>query len=294
MAETKKYYWLKLRENFFKSKEIKKLRSIAGGNTYTIIYLELQLLSLENDGKLMFEGIDETFAKELSLVINEKPEDIEVTIGFLQRWGLLIENGIDEFSLTETIENIGSETPGASRVRRFRDRQKTLQGNTSVTIGNVEIEKELYKEEKDIEIDKELKKIPWQDILITWNDLPSPIKHLRSITDKRKDKIKARINSLKLKQEEIIEAISNIKKSSFLRGKNGQNWIVDFEWMFKDDTSFSKILEGKYNDKGSVPSGQPNANESNRKNEAETEGDKLAKRAIEKYGGTLGDTECEF
>ena len=43
MAE-KKYYWLKLKEGFFEQKIIKKLRKIAGGDTYVIIYLKMQLL----------------------------------------------------------------------------------------------------------------------------------------------------------------------------------------------------------------------------------------------------------
>lgn len=42
----KKYIWLKLQKDFFKRKEIKKLRKLAGGAVYTIIYLEMQLLSL--------------------------------------------------------------------------------------------------------------------------------------------------------------------------------------------------------------------------------------------------------
>ncbi len=57
----KKFYWLKLHKDFFKSKEMKKLRRVAGGDTYTIIYLKLQLLSLENDGHLYFDGIDDSF-----------------------------------------------------------------------------------------------------------------------------------------------------------------------------------------------------------------------------------------
>ena len=45
----KKYFWLKLKDNFFKQKSIKKLRKMAGGDTFTIIYLKMQLLSLTNE-----------------------------------------------------------------------------------------------------------------------------------------------------------------------------------------------------------------------------------------------------
>ena len=48
MAE-RRFYWLKLREDFFRQKEIKKLRQIAGGDTYTIIYLKLVIA--HHDGR---------------------------------------------------------------------------------------------------------------------------------------------------------------------------------------------------------------------------------------------------
>ena len=48
----KRYYWLKLKADWFSDKRIKKLRSIAGGDTHTIIYLKMMLLSLKDEGKL--------------------------------------------------------------------------------------------------------------------------------------------------------------------------------------------------------------------------------------------------
>ena len=41
MANEKRYYWLKFREDFFESKRIKRLRRMAGGDTYLIIYLKM-------------------------------------------------------------------------------------------------------------------------------------------------------------------------------------------------------------------------------------------------------------
>ena len=49
----KRYYWLKLPDDFFRQKPIKKLRRIAGGDTYTIIYLKMLLVSLKNEGKTL-------------------------------------------------------------------------------------------------------------------------------------------------------------------------------------------------------------------------------------------------
>ena len=48
----KRYYWLKLPDGFFRQKAIKKLRKIAGGDTYTIIYLKMLLVAMKQDGRL--------------------------------------------------------------------------------------------------------------------------------------------------------------------------------------------------------------------------------------------------
>ena len=80
----KKYYWLKLKADFFNSKEIKKLRKTAGGDTFVIIYLKMQLLSLQNDGKLYYDGIDDDFASEIALTLDEDVENVRLTIAFLQ------------------------------------------------------------------------------------------------------------------------------------------------------------------------------------------------------------------
>ena len=47
---SKKYYWLKLKDNFFNQKEVKKLRKIAGEDTYTIIYLKMQMIRIKKNG----------------------------------------------------------------------------------------------------------------------------------------------------------------------------------------------------------------------------------------------------
>ena len=73
MAE-KRYFWLKLFDDFFTSKRIKKLRNLAGGDTYTIIYLKMQLKALKDEGYLYFDGVMDDFAEELALDIDEKAE----------------------------------------------------------------------------------------------------------------------------------------------------------------------------------------------------------------------------
>lgn len=133
MAE-KRFYWLKLKEDYFNNPKIKKLRKIAGGDTFTIIYLKMQLLSISNNGIIEFEGIENTIEEELALKLDEDLDNVAVTLNFLKLQGL-IETNNNEFLLVDACKNIGSECDSAKRVRDFRERkeQKSLQCNTNVT-----------------------------------------------------------------------------------------------------------------------------------------------------------------
>lgn len=170
----KKYYWLKLKEDFFRDKRIKKLRRLAGGDTYTIIYQKMQLLSLKNEGKLIYEGVEENFVEELALEIDEEPDNVKMTVAFLVSNGLLEEVDVDEYMLPQAVESMGSESSSAERVRKHRAKKKeqlppptnaavlpeknskVLQCNAPVTNGNTELEKETeLKKEKEKETDKQ-------------------------------------------------------------------------------------------------------------------------------------------
>lgn len=121
----KRYYWLKLKEDYFNSPKIKKLRKIAGGDTYTIIYLKMQLLSIKNQGVIQFEGIEPTIEEELALKLDEDIENIRLTLAFLEAQNLCELNNNNEFLLVEATTSIGSEVDSAERVRKFREKQNT-------------------------------------------------------------------------------------------------------------------------------------------------------------------------
>ena len=155
----KRYYWLKLKADWFSNKRIKKLRSIAGGDTHTIIYLKMMLLSLKDEGKLYFEGVEDNFASEIALALDEDAENVKLTLAFLQRHGLIEIGDDDEYQLTEVPTIIGSETASAMRVREHRERKKEnrlLQCNTTETGCNNLKQICSVEREKEIERDKEL------------------------------------------------------------------------------------------------------------------------------------------
>ncbi|EFD05307.1 phage replisome organizer, putative, N-terminal region [Peptostreptococcus anaerobius] len=157
MADNRRYYWLKLKEDFFTDKRIKRLRKISGGDTYTIIYLKLLLLSLKDSGKLYYDGVETDFIKELALTIDETEDDVMVTVNYIVAQGLMeIITENDEYFLTEIPSLIGSETASTRRSRKSRG-QKALQCNTGATScnlfqqncnGDIEIDKEIYRVRK--------------------------------------------------------------------------------------------------------------------------------------------------
>lgn len=72
------------------------LRRIAGGDTYTIIYLKIMLMSLKDEGKILYEGICSNFAEEIALEIDEEVENVQITINYLMSKNLMTAISEDE------------------------------------------------------------------------------------------------------------------------------------------------------------------------------------------------------
>lgn len=160
MAENKRYYWLKLMDGFFGSKRIKKLRRMAGGDTYTIIYLKMQLLSLKKGGYLEYTGLEDEFYKELAIDLDEDECNVQVTIQYLLSCGLLETSDNIEYLLPFVQDNLGSETASTRRSRQSRlNARKRLQCNLDEAESNnlqqnCNVETEINKE-SDTDIEKE-------------------------------------------------------------------------------------------------------------------------------------------
>jgi len=262
LAKIKKYYWLKLKEDFFRQKEIKKLRKIAGGDTYTIIYLKMLLLALKNDNKLYFEGVEDDFAEELALELDEDEENVSMTLAFLNRQNLIEMISEDEYLLPQCENMTGIESSSAERVRRHRlkkkEEEQLLQSNTlplhcnnDETDSNknvtTEIELEIEKEiELEIDIDnvsKDTSVNKFTPIIEKWNSLN--LQQLRTISNNRQTLLNARIKEHG--SDSVLEAIENINDSSFLKGQNNRNWMITFDWLVKPN-NFVKVLENSYKD----------------------------------------------
>ena len=124
MSETKRYYWMKLKKDFFEQKMIKILRTFANGEKMIMIFLKIQLHSLENDGYIYYENMLPEFEQELAIAIDEDAESVKLTLDILIRFGAVEKVDEKKYYITALEDCIGSESSSAKRVREHREREK--------------------------------------------------------------------------------------------------------------------------------------------------------------------------
>ena len=171
VVKNKRYYWIQLAQDFFKSKEMKLLRKIAGGDTHTIIYLKMMLISLEDGGHIYYDGLADNLAEEIALVIDENVEDIKITLIFLESKGLLTKINDRDYFLEQVPEMVGSETASTRRSRKHRE-LRGLHCNTIATTcnGDIDIEKDI-----DTKIEKDVDKNPVELIVEEYQSRIAPL-----------------------------------------------------------------------------------------------------------------------
>lgn len=128
MANGKRYYWLKLNEDFFNETYVKALRRLPSGDSLVIVYLKMQLKSLKTEGLLKYCGLLPDSTAELAMALDEDENIVRLTVEALIRFKL-IERWEDETLYITAVEELtGSEGASAQRVRKFRQKcEKTQQ-----------------------------------------------------------------------------------------------------------------------------------------------------------------------
>lgn len=223
MAEAR-YYWLRLQEDFFKSLRIKKLRKLAGGDTFTIIYLKMQLMTLKTGGVLHYKGIEPTFAEELALDLDESPDNVDITIRYLLSCGLLETSDEREYFVPFAVANTGSEGSSAKRMRDARAKSVTLCEQSSemcaLSYGEKEIEKEKEKKkDKEIESnvpDKNVGNKPARHKYGEYNNV--------LLTDEELEKLKTEFPDWKERIERLSSYIAQSGKSYKSHLATIRNW----------------------------------------------------------------------
>lgn len=267
MADNKRYYYLKLKDNFFDTDEMVILENMPDGYLYSNILLKLYLRSLRNEGKLMFNNRIPFNSTMLAQVTRHSVGVIEKAMKIFQELGLVevLDNGA--IYMLDIQNFIGKSSTEADRKRIYRARidaeknapllqtgqmSEQMSGQTSdkcpdKTTPEIELEIE---RELEIEIEKDptttLNKKDIDNIISTWNKLG--LQQLQAINSntKRHTMLKARISEYAL--ETVLSAIESINESQFLKGQNNRGWIITFDWFVKPN-NFLKVLEGNYIDK---------------------------------------------
>lgn len=295
MSDNKKYYYLKLKENFFDSEEMIILQSMQDGYIYSDILMKLYLRSLKNEGKLMFKDVIPYTPDVLATVVRHQVGTVEKALDLFRKLGLVevLDNGA--IYMMDIQNFIGESSTEADRKRKYRAKIEQEKGNKIALIEDVgqmsgqmsskcpdknppelEIEKEIDIEiEKDIEKKKREKKKTMDskesssssskqvdEFISLYHDVCKSLPKVRIVTDKRKKAIKTLLSKISL--EEIKEAFEIIENTPFLKGDNDRGWKPNIEFLVKHD-NIVKILEGFY-DSSIQPDNQPQQQEEKPKN----------------------------
>lgn len=237
MSDNKKYYYLKLKENFFDSEEMIILQNMPDGYLYSDILMKLYLRSLKNEGKLMFKDLIPYTPSALAQIVRHQIGTVEKALKIFQELGLveILDNGA--IYMLDIQNFIGESSTEADRIRKYRAKIKKdvqmLQQTNDKSTPEIEIEKE-----KEIKID-------YNSIIEIYNFNCPNLPQVKKITDKRKRMVKTFLKEFT--EEQFTEICKIANNNNFLTGKNDRGWKADFDFLMKVDKATS-ILEGKYGD----------------------------------------------
>ena len=120
MADNKKYYYLKLKEGFFDSDDMKLLQAMKEGYLYSDILLKLYLRSLRQEGRLVYRDIIPYTPDMIAAVTNHQVGTVEKAIKTLEQMGFIeiLDNGA--IYMTDIQNFIGQSSSEADRKRSYR------------------------------------------------------------------------------------------------------------------------------------------------------------------------------
>lgn len=158
MSDNKKYYYMKVKETFFDSEEMKILESQKNGEKYQNLYLKLCLLSLKADGALTFKGQMPYDIQMLSTVLRVDIDTVKTGVEIFQKLSLVDILDSGEIYMTDIQSLIGKSSTEAERIQKYR---KSIEDKKKRT--NVQQMLQKCTPEIEIEIDKEINKKEYKE-----------------------------------------------------------------------------------------------------------------------------------
>ncbi len=102
------------------------------------------------------------------------------------------------------------------------------------------------------------------DVLSAWREVcvPAGLPDVRALNDGRKRKVQIRVHDETFR-DNYRDVFARIAGSNFCRGQNDRGWVASFDWIIANGDNYLKVLEGKYDNRGSpqasllpIPAGQ--------------------------------------
>ena len=168
MAE-KKYYWLKLKRDFFKRHDVRIIEEMPNGKDYILFYLKLLLESIDHEGALRFSETIPYNEQMLSVITNTNVDIVKSAMQIFIELNMVEILDDKTIFMAEVLKLTGSETAAAGRMRKRREKQKALPERNNVQKCYIELEKE---KEKEKELDTDV------DVVTPEDDYSDPVNKL--------------------------------------------------------------------------------------------------------------------
>ncbi len=244
MAE-KKYYWLKLRRDFFKRHDIRIIEEMPNGKDYILFYLKLLLESIDHEGELRFSEAIPYNEQMLSVITNTNIDIVKAAMAIFTELNMVELYDDRTIYMNEAQKLIGSETADAERKRRARKSQKQLPN----TNGSGQIPDNVQKcpteidIDKDLDLDKENREKSYKKIADLFNFLCPSLNPVKYLSEETKNQIEAQLTKYSIDDFKLL--FEKVESSDFLKGENEKKWTASFEWLIKDQ-NMAKVLNGNY------------------------------------------------
>lgn len=136
-----RYYWLRLKEDFFEDDRVRIIESSPDGEKILLFYLKLMLKSIKGEGEVLKGTGIACTPQTLGAITGTAPEVVQQALELLQSLGMIELQG-EKLFIPQTMQLLGSEGKSTERVRRSRSRSKknssSEQGVTSALQCNIE------------------------------------------------------------------------------------------------------------------------------------------------------------
>ena len=122
-----KYYWLKLKRDFFKRHDIQIIEAMPNGKDYILFYLKLLCESVDHEGNLRFSDEIPYNAEMLATITGTNVDVVRSAIQIFTQLHMMEIMDDGTFYMSEVEKMLGSETQWAEKKRAYREKQKLLE-----------------------------------------------------------------------------------------------------------------------------------------------------------------------